>query len=250
MSADSMLGKVRALLTKAEDRAATPAEAEAYTAKAAELIARYGLEEAIAHAAASEPVRFEVADRIITVPAPYARIKAGLLHAVARSADAVRAVTITGKVANGGVRVHLFGTTADLDRVELLFTSLLVQAGQQVAAAWADAKWSTDEGVRSWKGDWLEGFTRAIAQRLKIVRLRAKEDAGVTEGSGAELVLLNKDALVKQSVDATYPRLRAIPGRRITTRGFDGGYAAGQRANLGGTEVSRATGRALSGGAR
>ena len=50
-----MLDKVRKLLAKAEDPACTPAEAEALTAKATELIAKYGIDQAVLAAQRPEP---------------------------------------------------------------------------------------------------------------------------------------------------------------------------------------------------
>ena len=42
-----LLDRVRKLLAKAEDEGVTPHEAEALTAKAAELMARYGIDRAL-----------------------------------------------------------------------------------------------------------------------------------------------------------------------------------------------------------
>src|ERR1700753_123656 len=50
----NLLERVRKLLAKAEDASVTPAEAEALTAKAAELMARYGIERALLAAARPE----------------------------------------------------------------------------------------------------------------------------------------------------------------------------------------------------
>jgi cytosine/adenosine deaminase-related metal-dependent hydrolase len=48
MTSDNpLLERVRKLLAKAEAQGATPAEAEALTAKAAELMARYGIDRAL-----------------------------------------------------------------------------------------------------------------------------------------------------------------------------------------------------------
>ena len=48
MSIDNdLLDRVRKLLAKAEDEGCTPEEAEALTAKAAELMARYGIDRAL-----------------------------------------------------------------------------------------------------------------------------------------------------------------------------------------------------------
>ena len=44
---DVLLTRIRKLLAKAEDPAATAAESETYTAKAAELIATYGVDRAL-----------------------------------------------------------------------------------------------------------------------------------------------------------------------------------------------------------
>src|SRR4051794_35012987 len=68
LSLDVVLDKVRKLLAKAEDPACSPAEAEALTAKATELIAKYGVDQALL--AARDPARDSVVDRMIEVPSP------------------------------------------------------------------------------------------------------------------------------------------------------------------------------------
>src|SRR2546423_11457106 len=78
---DAILAKVRKLLAKAENEACTQAEAEAFTAKAAELIAKYGIDRALL--ADTQPDTDRIGDRVIVLDAPYARDKAGLLHTVA-----------------------------------------------------------------------------------------------------------------------------------------------------------------------
>src|SRR5258705_13011736 len=78
---DTMLAKVRKLLAKAEDPGCTPEEAAALNDKAAELIAKYGMDAALL--AAADPLRDPVGDRVIAVQSPYALDKAGLLATVA-----------------------------------------------------------------------------------------------------------------------------------------------------------------------
>ncbi|HTF09799.1 MAG TPA: DUF2786 domain-containing protein, partial [Asanoa sp.] len=124
-----MLDKVRKLLAKAEDPACSPAEAEALTAKATELIAKYGVDQALL--AARDPARDPVVDRMIEVPSPYATDKAGLLVGVAIPLRC-RTVRLTRA---GSVAVHLFGFDSDVTRADLLYTSLLVQAAHGLAAA-------------------------------------------------------------------------------------------------------------------
>src|SRR2546423_10085832 len=78
---DAILAKVRKLLAKAENEACTPAEAEAFTVKAAELIAKYGIDRALL--AETDPTSDRVGDRVVVMDAPYARDKAALLSTVA-----------------------------------------------------------------------------------------------------------------------------------------------------------------------
>src|SRR5580692_199685 len=76
-----LLDRVRKLLAKAEDEGCTPAEAEALTAKAADLMARYGIDRALLGAVRPETDR--PADRKFGFEAPWADVKAHLLAALA-----------------------------------------------------------------------------------------------------------------------------------------------------------------------
>jgi hypothetical protein len=121
-----MQEKVRKLLAKAEDPGCTKEEAAALNDKAAELIAKYGVDRALL--AAVSPETDPVGDRVVAVQALHALDKAGLLATVA---GALRCRTVRRKEwsdGSYGYSMHLFGFASDLERVELLFTSLLVQA--------------------------------------------------------------------------------------------------------------------------
>ena len=214
---DPLLARVRKLLAKAEDPACTPAEAEAFTAKATELIAKYGVDQAML--AAEDPSRDPVGDRVVPLDAPYALDKAGLLAAVAVPLRC-RVVRKT----SGGVRVHLFGHAADLERVELLFTSLLVQAAHGLAAVPVPAH----EHPAAFRRSWLAGFAHAIG-----VRLREAERAAEQAAPGSALVLVHRSDLVERRMAEAYPILRTASRRRLAGGGLEQGYAAGQAASLG-----------------
>ena len=215
MTADPLLERVRKLLAKAEDPACTPAEAEAFTAKATELIAKYGVDQALLAVSAPDPV----GDRILTVDPPYARDKAALLAAVAL-AMRCRVVHLDRR---GIDRSHLFGHAADLERVELLFTSLLVQAAHGLAAAHVPG----GEHPAAFRRSWLVGFTEAI--RARLVR---SERSAATGTPGAELVLADRSAQVERRRDEVYPRLAKLGPRRLRGSGRRQGYAVGSAANL------------------
>ena len=68
---DKLLDRVRKLLAKAEDESVTPPEAQALTAKAAELMARYGIDRAML--AAARPETDAPASRLIDVDNPWGR---------------------------------------------------------------------------------------------------------------------------------------------------------------------------------
>ena len=222
---DHGLVRVRKLLAKAEDPACTEAEAAAFTAKATELIAKYGVDRALL--AATDPRLDPVGDRVVPLEAPYALDKAGLLAGVA--------VPLRCRVVRrrdpDGVRMHLFGHAADLERVELLFTSLLVQAAHGLAAAPVPGA----QHPAAFRRSWLAGFTAAVHARL-----RAAEDAAVADAGGPStaLVLVDRSVQVERRMADAYPRLRTAGPRRLAGGGLDQGYAAGRTADLGGPRLS------------
>jgi hypothetical protein len=69
-SENTLLERVRKLLAKAEAAGVTPAEAQAQalTAKAAELMAKYGIDRALL--AAARPETDKPGDRVIDIPNP------------------------------------------------------------------------------------------------------------------------------------------------------------------------------------
>jgi hypothetical protein len=245
---DALLAKVRKLLAKAEDPAVTDAEAEVYNAKAAELIAAYGIDRALL--AASEPDTDRIGDRVVVLDAPYARDKADLLHGIAK---ALRCRTVLRNRWAAGRRelsLHLFGYASDLQRVELLYTSLLLQATTGMLRARAPYF----EDVRAFRRSWLNGFTAAVVRRLNDAEHRARSDAEHRHrptgdpGRSVALVLADRSALVVQAVHDTYPQLGKGRTRALSGSGRRDGWNAGQRADLGGTtRVGASAHRAVGG---
>jgi hypothetical protein len=242
---DRMLERVRRLLSKAEG-AATESERDAYNAKAAELIARYGIEEALL--SAKESTSPLPADRVVDLDAPYARDKASLLSAVAGPLG-VRGVLCSARSA-GGTRLsmHLFGMSSDLNRADVLYTSLLVQAAHGLAVARpADAY----ESVAAYRRSWMLGFAYTIQQRIVAAERAAGERAEsarrhvASDGPSVSLVLADRAAIVDGAVAAAYPRLRTAPSRMLSGSGSAAGAAAARRADLGGQRLGRRSRPAL-----
>lgn len=235
-TADPMLAKIRKLLAKAEDPATTTEEAELYTAKATELMATYGIEAALL--ARRDPGRDPVGDRQVRVEAPYAADKAQLLAAVALQ---LRCRAVQRRDHADGARqltLHLFGHESDLQRVELLFTSLLLQAAHALARTPVPPL----EHKAAFRRSWLAGFTRAIAQRLRAAERAAATASAprfAATGTTTALVLADRSSAVAERMRQAYPHLRDAAPRRLSGSGARDGWAAGQAADLGGTRLDR-----------
>ena len=237
MDAD-LLDRVRKLLAKAEDEGCSPAEAEALTAKAAELMARYGIDRALLGALRPETDR--PADRVFALDNPWGDVKR---HLLAGLATALRCQCVQTRSAEG-TRLHVFGYTSDLERADILFTSLLVQMARALAMQAVPGQGGE---ARAWRRSWMLGYAAAV-----VTRVRAAEEAAVTAADGAApgaaagpsaaLVLADRSLVVRRRVAAAYPRLRKT---RVTYSGggYGDGYREGQKADIGGHKLrSRSAG--------
>ncbi|WP_341865379.1 DUF2786 domain-containing protein [Kitasatospora cheerisanensis] len=163
-----MLGRIRALLAKAESTG-FPEEAEALTAKAQELMARHSIDEALL--SAGGPSADEPAALRIGVDNPYEGPKTMLLDAVA-AANRCRVVW-----AKEFGFCTLIGFDADLDAVELLYTSLLVQATSAMQRAGSRKHKDGAARTKAFRQSFLVAYAARIRERLAEATERATEDA-------------------------------------------------------------------------
>lgn len=228
MSTTSRLNKIRKLLALAEDPAATPAEVAAFTEKAMTLMARHGIDEALL-AAGAGPGR--VVNRRLAMAAPYARDKATLAAAIAQALRC-RAVML---VTNRGVVVQVFGLRADVRSVDLLVTSLLVQAAHDMARTPVPA----GEHAGAFRRSWWAGFASAVYARLRQATQTAEAEVSAHHNRKApqemsvELVLAHRADEIDDEVARAHPRVRRARTRRLSGSGQAEGYRSGQRADLG-----------------
>ena len=239
----TMLDRVRKLLAKAEAEGVTPPEAEALTAKAAELMARYGIDRA--RLSASRPDSDRPDNRVIDIDNPWAQVRAHLLAGIAGAMRCQCVILHTGRP---GTRIHVFGYQSDLERTDILYTSLLLQMARALGHAAVPA------GVRSpraWRRSFLLGFVSAVIARVRTAEERAGADAASEDkasgGPSTALVLADRSVAVRRQLDQAYPVTRKT---RITYsgRGYSAGYAQGQRADIGNARLGQT--RELAGGAR
>ncbi len=220
---DKLLGRIRALLAKAE-ATTFPEEADTFTAKAQELMARHAIDHAMLRAAATAAGASDVESRRVHINDPYAEAKALLLSVVA-SANGGRAVWD---------HVHGFATVlahaTDLDLVELLFTSLLVQATQAAGAA---GKVATRGRAPSFRRAFLTSYAVRIGDRLDETRQHVEHEAVAEHGAALLPVLAARRDEVDEAVRAAFPRLQSRAPKSFDAQGWHAGTLAADLAELG-----------------
>jgi Protein of unknown function (DUF2786) len=192
-----MLERVRALLAKAESTEFA-AEAEALTARAQELMARHSIDYAML--AATSGHAETPSGRRLFVDRPYEAPKAVLLDVVA-TANRCRAIWHR----NLGLSTML-GFPGDLDAVELLFTSLLVQATTAMVRAGARRDSYGRSRTRSFRQSFLASYAQRIGERLAEAADAAQQQAAA-DSAGTNLlpVLAARDSAVDEAVADMFP---------------------------------------------
>ena len=233
---ERLLGKIRALLAKAESTEFAE-EAEALSARAQELMAKYSIDHALL--AAESGRKEEPGGRRIAVDNPYEAPKASLLQTVAQ---ANRCRVVWSKELG---LVTVIGFPADLDAVELLFTSLLVQANSAMLRAGTKQDAHGRSRTRVFRQSFLVSYAIRIGERLSAASDHAEQQAvaeqavqqqtGASAG-GKDLVpfLAARHQAVDDAVDAmfgdTLTRSRAV--RATDAEGWQSGRAAADMATL------------------
>lgn len=242
---DDRLATIRALLAKAE---ATdfPAEAEAFCAKATELMARYSIDEAMVWA--EQGGGSEIGELVIVLHRPYVNLKAWLVHGVA-AAFGCRSVGFAGSGSGPMERVSVVGFPSDLELVDTLVTSLLVQQAAAMLAAQPAS--SSASASAAWRRSFLGGYADTVRRRLEEQRSAAAHHDGPggstapVGSTSTELVLVRREEAVDGEFRRRFPRLRQSRVSMGTSgAGRSAGAAAGRRADLGSRRIARR--RALS----
>ncbi|MFD0687464.1 DUF2786 domain-containing protein [Actinomadura fibrosa] len=232
-----MLAKVRALLAKAESTE-FPEEAEALSARAQELIARHSIDHALLAAETGD--QGGPAGRRVAVDNPYDAPKAVLLTVVA---DANRCRAVWHRELGFST---VLGFTADLAAVEMLFTSLLVQATAAMVHAGPRRDERGRSRTRSFRHAFLNAYAARIGERLREAAGEATSRAAAGSG-GKDLlpVLAARDRAVERAVDTMFPNLaRSRAGSVSNYEGWVAGRAAADLASLNGrSEVTGASRR-------
>ena len=223
-SSGAMLERVRALLAKAESTT-FPEEAEALAAKAQELMSRHAIDQAMLDAGGAAGSAAVVGWRV-GVDDPYAAAKSLLLD---RIAGANRCRAVWSK--HFGFST-VFGARTDLEMVELLFTSLLVQANDAMLRAGRSVDGSGRSRTRSFRQSFLLAYAIRIGERLQATSAQVVEEETQRRGEALLPVLASRAEAVDEAVRAVYPRV-AERGMAVNNySGWVAGRAAAELASM------------------
>ncbi len=225
-----ILSRVRALLAKAESTEFAP-EAEALTAKAQELMARYAIDQALVSSSTSDPSGGggdKPRSRRVLIHDPYAKGKSYLLSEVAQ---VNRCQTVWAKEMGFST---VFGFDTDLAVTDILYTSLVTQCSTAMIAASR-----TVANPRSFRESFVLSFAIHIGERLAAATAATVEAARAELGDALLPVLASRDVQVEAARDEAFPRLRSNPIRVTDSRGWAAGQAAAELARL---DVGKAVG--------
>lgn len=228
----SLIARVRKLMDKAA-ATSNAHEADAFSRKAAELIARHRIDPA----SLAESDLDELAIREVALGrGAYVRARLALLMAVAEAHDSrvVFAATPTGTVA------YVAGRSSDLDLVEVMYTSLHAQAAARMSMEHRATAAATQRHRRSF----LFGYADRVAKSFDDARRNARAaspargDADLAGRSPARLEQLDQ---VDRFVAERFGRVRAARSAAgAEVRGWAAGSEAAERADLG---LKRVAGR-------
>jgi hypothetical protein len=213
------LARVRALLAKAESTDFDE-EAEALSAKAHELITKYALERLVDHERDGGSPDLQV--RRLWLDPPYVDAKAALVHEVA-TANRCRSA-----VADNLGFCLLVGAPDDLDAVELLVTSLLVQADAAMLRHGRRLDGVSRSRTRSFRRSFLFAYAGRIGERLRT----ATETITVSEPQDLLPVLRDHEEKVAEAFSEALPHTVEKQSTFSNWEGWAAGVAAADLAPL------------------
>ena len=224
--------KIRKVLAKAEDPAATEEERASFLASAQRLAKDHAVDmhnlgvSDPQRAEAIEGVRWFADDKHTTL----IKAKRELLFGLAT-------LNRCRTVLHGRAFVNLIGHQFDMEIVSMMFTSVMLQLQTAMVVAERTAH---AVNVRSWRVSYAHGYVRRVIERL---RYADRSDASIP---GTALVLVDRTALVNKRLADMYPKLR-IATLKTSADSGSGAYARGvvdgSIADLGGARLGGSTDR-------
>jgi hypothetical protein len=233
------------LLAKAEST--TPEEAEALTAAAAKMMAKYMIDQATIDARRAK--KGEATEKIVQIIIEFKGAYRGeMLHLssnVVNGLGQLKMLQSTSWNKGKTFAAYIIGFESDVAQAKILIESLQIQATVAVRDWWKAHKdeyaflppYDQEKQRRSF----VHGFGSGAGTRIRTNRQEAVSEAKV----GTELVLVDRKAKVESWVQDQYAgNLRNSRGRNATGSGRAAhhGFEAGKQANTGERGVTQGRG--------
>ena len=241
--------KINALLRKAEST--TPEEAELLFAKAAELMAKYQIDEAMLHAKQPEARGTVQRERFVSISIwrfPINELKWRIamamgLKVIQLQKDIWREVG--GKTYKQNEHLEVFGFKGDLDLYKVLITSLEIQMMRAENTWWQEhshlySRESHSAQHRVRRG-FMFAFSKGAQAKYTELNKKAEKAAEAEHGTSVALVLRDKSLEIQDAFKSAYPHTSTVKDRmgRGDAYAQSAGYVAGQNADVGQSGVTK-----------
>jgi hypothetical protein len=227
---DVLIARIEKLWRKANDPGATPAEREAFEAKALSLMERHRIEAAMLNLERDDPledVYYGVVEGRYAMPL------------ISMAEGIARAYSCRVWFYNRAYRkeLYVFGFRSDAERVVRLAKMLLADAQAQAATYRSDSPAKTATYRRSF----LVGYGNAVARRFREAELLSRQAAADRHGqdkvASAALVLVSREEqVVKKFAEKRMTKARSSSAKTAAD-GYRAGERAGQNAQTGNRSV-------------
>lgn len=229
MSNNETLERIQLLLRKAEGTD-NQHEAEALRDKAFELAARYDINGALLRARPDAP-REKAEMRKGTVQRPFNQLMF-LANEVANFSG-VKLIMM------GREEYYVHGFRDDLDRFQMLLSSLLVQGTRRVNL---DYRTRALPGERrsTYKRSWWAAAVSELHGRFDAIKKSAIQNAPLYTKSevSTEVALRDRSLTIQESVEAFHGKLRRTHMRGSSGSGHEHGREAGRNMDIGGKKLN------------
>lgn len=226
--------RINKLLAQAESTE-FPEEADAALAMAQRLMTKYSIDEAMLREAKPGEAVEEITELKLVYTGGMRKALYMLGHRLAEYNGCRAFFTDKRHAKPRNITVTVIGFPKDLERIELLDTSLKLQCAvalKRFTAENIDPSWHRGY-KRNEKREFVIGFVEGVAVKLELAEEEAVREAAEERGTGVELALRSRKDQVDDWTDTAYPNLRSIRSRmqRGSVTAKAKGIDEGKRAN-------------------
>lgn len=228
--------RIAALLRKAETT--TPGEAELLTAKAEQLMLKYGIDRALLNSR-STGAKERIEKLTIPLKGIYAKAYMDMMYSIAMAYGNVRAYYSQWKQSD--VDLTIVGFESDVSQLKVLLASLQLQGIVALDTWWKASDTANYTAMEKYKQrrTFIRSFGQGAASRIRKARESAVQEAESTT-PGTALVLRDRATAVDEFMKSNVGKLKSSKNREKSGGwgASSAGYEAGKNANTGERQVN------------